>query len=121
MGWNFPSGNEDIVYFVYTFYNVTSLDPLAYSSSRASMQAILLEQALSFHALNNAAFAVTLPVGGSVTYSATCDIDPAATGTLDNTASVSSAVNDPVSGNDSATDSKITVSSSPVLANGEIR
>ena len=27
MGWNFPSGNEDIVYFIYTFYNVTSIDP----------------------------------------------------------------------------------------------
>ena len=29
LGWNFPSGNEDIVYFVTTFYNVTALSNLA--------------------------------------------------------------------------------------------
>ena len=27
MGWNFPTGNEDIIYFIYTFYNVTSHEP----------------------------------------------------------------------------------------------
>ena len=31
MGYNFPSGNEDILYFIYTFYNVTSRDPAAYA------------------------------------------------------------------------------------------
>jgi len=54
---------------------------------------------------------LVLPVGGSVTYTVPCDIDAGATGTLDNTASVSSAVNDPTPGNDSATDSNTLVAS----------
>ena len=24
LAWNFPSGNEDIVYFIFTLYNVTA-------------------------------------------------------------------------------------------------
>jgi uncharacterized repeat protein (TIGR01451 family) len=47
---------------------------------------------------------VNLPAGGSVTYTATCDIDPSATGSLSNTATVSSSVTDPDSNNNSATD-----------------
>ncbi|MCG8463443.1 MAG: DUF11 domain-containing protein, partial [Xanthomonadales bacterium] len=49
---------------------------------------------------------VDLPAGGSATYTATCDIDPAATGTLDNTASVAPAVglSDPDNTNNSASD-----------------
>ena len=47
---------------------------------------------------------VNLPVGGSVTYTATCGITFGATGTLVNTATVSSAVGDPTPGNNSATD-----------------
>jgi hypothetical protein len=43
---------------------VTSLDPSAYAASRPSMQAILNEQATTFHALNNAAFNVSLPTAG---------------------------------------------------------
>lgn len=50
---------------------------------------------------------VNLPAGGSVTYTASCAIAPAATGTLSNTATVAAAggVTDPVPGNNSATDS----------------
>jgi uncharacterized repeat protein (TIGR01451 family) len=50
---------------------------------------------------------VDLAVGGNATYTATCDIDPAATGTLDNTATVApdGSVSDPNNGNNSATDS----------------
>ena len=48
---------------------------------------------------------VNLPVGGSVTYTASCTISASATGTLDNTASVSGgAAGDPDTGNNSATD-----------------
>lgn len=46
----------------------------------------------------------SLPAGGSVTYTAACSISAAATGTLSNTATVSSAISDPVPGNNSATD-----------------
>ncbi len=50
---------------------------------------------------------VNLPVGGSVTYSASCPIDPAAVGTLANTATIAVAggVTDPNPANNSATDS----------------
>jgi len=50
---------------------------------------------------------VNLPSGGSVTYTASCTISPAATGTLANTATVTApaGVTDPTPGNNSATDS----------------
>jgi len=49
---------------------------------------------------------VNLPVGGSVTYMATCSIAPAATGSLINTASAATAIGatDPTPANNSATD-----------------
>jgi len=47
---------------------------------------------------------LTLPPGSSMTYTATCDVDPSATGTLSDTANIASALNDPVSTNNSATD-----------------
>jgi len=47
---------------------------------------------------------VDIPAGESVTYSVTVAIDPAATGNLVNTASVTASVSDPNPGNDSATD-----------------
>jgi uncharacterized repeat protein (TIGR01451 family) len=50
---------------------------------------------------------VNLPVGGSVTYTASCTIAPGATGTLSNTATVAAPadVTDPSPANNSATDS----------------
>lgn len=48
---------------------------------------------------------LAMPAGSSVTYTASCDVDPAATGDLSNTATIGSAsVPDPAAGNDSATD-----------------
>jgi uncharacterized repeat protein (TIGR01451 family) len=48
---------------------------------------------------------VNLPVGGSVTYTASCAINASATGTLSNTATVSGgATGDPTTANNSATD-----------------
>jgi uncharacterized repeat protein (TIGR01451 family) len=48
--------------------------------------------------------ALNLPAGSSVTYTATCTISPAATGTLVNTATVASTTPDPTPANNSATD-----------------
>ncbi|MEP6573071.1 MAG: hypothetical protein ABJD11_10265 [Gemmatimonadota bacterium] len=64
MGWNFPSGNEDIAYFIYTFYNITSTNAADYAAVRPSMQPILLQAAAQFQALNNAKFGITLPANG---------------------------------------------------------
>ena len=48
---------------------------------------------------------ITLPPSSSVTYTATCNISSAATGTLDNSASVATVTPDPATGNNTATDS----------------
>ncbi|MCP4660898.1 MAG: DUF11 domain-containing protein, partial [bacterium] len=47
---------------------------------------------------------LSMPAASSVTWTVTCTIDSGATGTLSNTAAISSAVTDPVPGNNSATD-----------------
>ncbi|MDC8015550.1 pre-peptidase C-terminal domain-containing protein [Tahibacter soli] len=52
----------------------------------------------------NISDATNLPVGGSVTYTATCAVNASATGTLSNTATVSSTISDPNPANNSATD-----------------
>ncbi|MGH7509478.1 MAG: hypothetical protein ACREMZ_08405 [Gemmatimonadales bacterium] len=66
MGWNFPSGNQDIVYFLYTFYNVTARDPAVYAASgvRPGMREILARQGAIFQDRNEAAFGVDVPDGG---------------------------------------------------------
>jgi len=64
MGWNFPQGNEDIIYFIYTFYNITTTNRADYVNVRPEMVDILVQQAQTFQAKNNAAFGVTLPTGG---------------------------------------------------------
>src|SRR4029079_16325961 len=52
----------------------------------------------------NVSDTVNLPVGGSVTYTASCAVNASATGTLSNTATVSSGITDPSPANNSATD-----------------
>jgi hypothetical protein len=64
MGWNFPVGNEDIIYLIYTFYNITSLRPEDYAGVRPSLRPLLLQQAQAFHASNTAKFGINLPEAG---------------------------------------------------------
>jgi hypothetical protein len=64
LGWNFPSGNEDIIYFLYTFYNITSTNSADYAAIRPSLQPILLQKAADFQALNTAKYGINLPAGG---------------------------------------------------------
>jgi hypothetical protein len=66
LGWNFPVGNEDIVYFVYTFYNVTASDPAVYTAagSRPAMAQILARQGAIFQQKNEQSFGVSIPDGG---------------------------------------------------------
>ena len=59
----------------------------------------------------NLAETLSLPPGGAVTYTATCTVAPAATGTLSNTATATASVADPDSGNNSATDDDTVVTS----------
>ncbi|MEO8276656.1 MAG: ExeM/NucH family extracellular endonuclease [Thermoanaerobaculia bacterium] len=53
----------------------------------------------------------SLPAGGSATYTAVCTVSAAASGSLANTATVSSATPDPASANNSATDTDTLLSS----------
>jgi len=52
MGWNFPAGNEDITYFIYTFYNITTTNRADYIANgiRSSMADILVQKAQDYHA-----------------------------------------------------------------------
>ncbi|HEX4560691.1 MAG TPA: hypothetical protein VH113_02570 [Gemmatimonadales bacterium] len=69
MAWNYPSGNEDIMYFVYTFTNVTSSDPNDYNNATSTnpdpaYRANLAALGAQFQQDNDAAFGVTIPVHG---------------------------------------------------------
>ncbi|MDZ4390755.1 MAG: T9SS type A sorting domain-containing protein [Gemmatimonadales bacterium] len=64
LGWNFPSGNEDLIYLVVTFYNVTTTNPAAYAQYRPGLREILIQEAQLFQTQNNAAFNVSLPADG---------------------------------------------------------
>jgi hypothetical protein len=64
MGYNFPTGNEDIIYFIYTFYNVTSRNPASYASARPAMREILLEYGNRFQDLNEQRFGISIPDDG---------------------------------------------------------
>ncbi len=64
LGWNYPSGNQDILYFIYTFYNITSLNAADYAGVRPGMREILLQQAQVFQQRNEASFGVSIPDGG---------------------------------------------------------
>jgi len=65
LGWNFPAGNEDILYYIYTFYNVTAASSSGvYNSIRPGMREIVAAQGDQFQSANNAAFGVTIPTGG---------------------------------------------------------
>jgi hypothetical protein len=64
MGYNFPSGNEDILYFIYTFYNVTSKDPAAYAGVRDGMRQILEEAGTRFQNVNESRFNIDIPDQG---------------------------------------------------------
>ncbi len=64
LGWNYPAFNDDIVYFIYTFYNVTSACAADYTAIRPGMREIMQGLGTRFQALNNAAFGVTIPACG---------------------------------------------------------
>jgi hypothetical protein len=64
MGYNFPAGNEDILYFIYTFYNVTASDPAAYAAIRPGMREIVADAGARFQQLNEGRFGIDIPDGG---------------------------------------------------------
>ncbi|HEU4681467.1 MAG TPA: hypothetical protein VFS51_06970 [Gemmatimonadales bacterium] len=64
LAWNFPAGNQDIIYFIYTLYNISSVRDADYVNIRPALKARLLEVAADYQARNEAAFGVDIPEGG---------------------------------------------------------
>jgi hypothetical protein len=69
LGWNFPSGNEDLVYFIYRFINVTASDPSKYSGLSAfgytpGEIADIAAVGARFQQINEAKFQVAIPDTG---------------------------------------------------------
>src|SRR6266702_1909883 len=58
MSWNFPSGNEDIVYFVFTFYNVTARNPAAYAALDPAIQTEVAAVGAQFQDQNETKFGI---------------------------------------------------------------
>lgn len=64
MAWNFPTGNEDIIYFVYTFYNVTARSASAYSGLDPAIRGEIAAIGADFQNRNEARFGIDIPDGG---------------------------------------------------------
>jgi hypothetical protein len=64
LAWNYPSGNQDILYFIYTLYNISSTRAADYVNIREPLRVRLLDIAADFQARNEAAFGVDIPEGG---------------------------------------------------------
>ena len=56
MAWNFPSGNEDIIYFIFTFYNVTAKNCAVYAGLDPAIQAEICAVGQNFQDRNEAVF-----------------------------------------------------------------
>jgi len=64
MAWSFPSGNEDILYFVFDFYNITASDRSAYNDLDPAVQDEIAAIGAQFQANSEQAYGVDLPSGG---------------------------------------------------------
>ena len=68
LAWNYPSGNEDIIYFVFTFTNVTARTAAVYNNPtiNAAIQGEVAAIGADFQNRNEAAFNVDIPDNGYV-------------------------------------------------------
>ncbi len=64
LAWNFPTGNEDIIYFVFTFYNVTARNCAAYAGLDPAIQTEICAVGQSFQDRNEAVFNFNIPDNG---------------------------------------------------------
>lgn len=64
LAWGFPAGNEDILYFVFTFYNVSARDASAYAGLDPAIQAEVAAVGAQFQDLNEQKFGIQIPDGG---------------------------------------------------------
>ncbi|HEU5262067.1 MAG TPA: hypothetical protein VFU41_11665, partial [Gemmatimonadales bacterium] len=72
LAWNYPSGNEDIIYFVFTFYNVTArpaagtLAPYNNPTIPGPIQAEIAAIGNQFQDANEQVFRIQIPDGGYI-------------------------------------------------------
>jgi hypothetical protein len=64
MAWNYPAGNEDVVYFVYDLYNVTAAGPAAYASLDPAVRDEIAGLGRLFQDSVESALGVAIPDGG---------------------------------------------------------
>ena len=64
LAWNFPAGNEDILYFLYTFTNITASDRSAYNSLDPAIQDDIHAIGQRWVAAAEAQSGVDIPSGG---------------------------------------------------------
>src|SRR3989441_1216061 len=67
MAWNFPTGNEDIIYFIYTVYNVSAANRAKYSNPTipaVSTQDEVAAIGAQFKALNDQRYGINIPADG---------------------------------------------------------
>src|ERR1043166_3177860 len=64
MSWNFPVGNEDILYFVFTFYNITARNASAYAGLDPSIRDEVAAVGARFQDLNETKFCIQIPDSG---------------------------------------------------------
>jgi hypothetical protein len=60
LGWNYPAGNEDIIYWVFTLYNITASDPAVYAGRDQG----IVNAAQHWVEATERKLAVDLPSGG---------------------------------------------------------
>ena len=64
LAWNFPAGNEDIVYFIYNFYNISAKNRAVYNTLPAIVQDSVFAIAQDYISATEARFGVTFPADG---------------------------------------------------------
>ena len=64
LAWNFPTGNEDIIYFIYNFYNVTAKNAAVYANLDPAIQGEVAAIGADFQARNEATYGIDIPDDG---------------------------------------------------------
>ena len=64
LAWNYPTGNEDIIYFIFTFYNITARNCSAYAGLDPVIQTEVCQVGQNFQNRNEAVFNFDIPDGG---------------------------------------------------------
>lgn len=90
LGWNYPAGNQDIQYLIFTFYNVSASDPARYSGIDPAIRGEIAAIGAQFASTMQSRLATAVPAAGYridslyVAFATDMDVGPAA---VDNYAS----------------------------------